>query len=398
MDKLRVRVYNVRFGDAILISVPDKAGSKTVTRHILIDVGNVLSGEGGDESVFEPIINDIREVIGKKRPLDLYVMTHEHMDHVKGLLYADKTWGLNFPVDYAWLTASAEEDYYDRHENARQELRALTAAYDEIDRFLRASSEESPLMRAMRLNNNPKSTSDCVAHLRKLAQKKTTYIHRGCDLKGTHPFREASFEIWAPEEDTSEYYGRFQPMALGLNAAAAGGNARSKPSLTTPLPPPGVDAGAFYNLVEHRRKGFADNMLAIDRAKNNTSVVFCLNWRGWRLLFTGDAEQRSWKTMWKKIKNQETPFDGGDLQPIHFLKVSHHGSHNGLPVPDMLEAIMPAASPDGRARYAVVSTCMDCYNNVPDDDTLGRLKDRCDVQSVLDIADGKFYFDVEFEG
>jgi hypothetical protein len=40
MDALRVRVYNVRFGDAILVSVPDKApGGSPELRHILIDVG-----------------------------------------------------------------------------------------------------------------------------------------------------------------------------------------------------------------------------------------------------------------------------------------------------------------------------------------------------------------------
>ena len=51
MDTLRVRAYNVRFGDAILVTVPDRdpATDKTTTRHILIDVGNVLSKEGGDD-------------------------------------------------------------------------------------------------------------------------------------------------------------------------------------------------------------------------------------------------------------------------------------------------------------------------------------------------------------
>ena len=51
MSKLRVRAYNVRFGDAILVSVPEKRGSREVTRTILIDVGNVLSGCGGEDSV-----------------------------------------------------------------------------------------------------------------------------------------------------------------------------------------------------------------------------------------------------------------------------------------------------------------------------------------------------------
>ena len=41
-DNLLVRMYNVRFGDAILITVPDKNPStgRTITRRILVDVGN----------------------------------------------------------------------------------------------------------------------------------------------------------------------------------------------------------------------------------------------------------------------------------------------------------------------------------------------------------------------
>ncbi len=77
-DMLHIRTYNVRFGDAILISVPDRdpATNKMTTRHILIDVGNVLNKEGGEDTVFKPVVDDvIREFDG--RPLDLYVMTHE---------------------------------------------------------------------------------------------------------------------------------------------------------------------------------------------------------------------------------------------------------------------------------------------------------------------------------
>ena len=47
-----------------------------------------------------------------------------------------------------------------------------------------------------------------------------------------------------------------------------------------PKPPAGVDAGAFYRLVESRRDGLVDNLLAIDKAKNNSGIVFCLEWRG----------------------------------------------------------------------------------------------------------------------
>lgn len=49
----------------------------------------------------------------------------------------------------------------------------------------------------------------------------------------------------------------------------------------------------------------------------------------------------------------------GVLKPVHFLKVSHHGSHNGTPADDVFEAILPAAPPDNRKRQAVISTWED---------------------------------------
>src|SRR5262249_40857806 len=88
-DRLRIRMYNVLFGDAILVTITEGGES----RHILIDVGNV-TGKGGDVDVFEPVVRDVLGELGD-RPLDLYVMTHEHMDHVKGLLYANDKLGLD---------------------------------------------------------------------------------------------------------------------------------------------------------------------------------------------------------------------------------------------------------------------------------------------------------------
>jgi len=104
-DKLKVRVYGVRFGDAILIEVPDKGKTgKAETRHILIDVGNAASGEEGSVDVFEPVVDSILEKLDGK-PLDLYIMTHEHMDHVKGLLYVVSKFGKKIKVNNSWITA-----------------------------------------------------------------------------------------------------------------------------------------------------------------------------------------------------------------------------------------------------------------------------------------------------
>ena len=375
MDALRIRTYNVRFGDAILISVPDQdPAGHTEMRHILIDVGNVLRGEGGEDAVFGAILRDVQEVLDGK-PLDLYVMTHEHMDHVQGLPYAAEKLGIELDVAHAWLTASAAKDYYDHHPEAKKQHLQLVEAYQSISSFLQAVPErETPWIQALMLNNNPNRTADCVDYLRELAAQ-TTYVYRGIDLAGTHPFHETQFQILAPEEDTSAYYGRFQPMALGVTM---GEGRRPKPRPTRLIPPEGVDAGAFYNLVEARRHGFAENLLAIDKARNNTSVVFTLEWRGWRLLFSGDAEVRSWQTMDKH----------GALSPVHVLKVSHHASHNGTPQDSILDELLPPAAPDGKRRYALVSTFHGTYNNVPDEHTLERLSARAELVSSEGLDDG----------
>jgi len=402
MNKLRVRVYNVRFGDAILISVPDRAPNGTTEiRHILIDVGNAKSDEAGghEDALFGPVVKDVLKVLNGQ-PLDLYVMTHEHWDHVQGLPYADEelfpTQALKdqLRVRHSWFTGSSKPGYYDDHPKAKQALDNVKQIFSAVERFLEAAPEQkNPFLYALMLNNNPNATAFYVDRLRLLAgEDRTSYMHRPRpahpedSLQGKHPFHEARFAIWAPEEDTSIYYGKFQPMALGVTPGAG----RAKPSLTPSTPPGGVDAGTFYNLVDMRRGGYLDNLLAIDKANNDSSIVFLLEWRGWKLLFAADAEKRSWKEMNKH----------GVLEEVHFLKVSHHASHTGMPPADLLEKILPGKmekASDGRPRYAAISTYEGTYDNVPDPETVRELKERCRVYSTEDLKDGG-YISLTFVG
>ena len=381
MADLRVRVYNVLFGDAVLVTVPDGDGSRTVRRHILVDFGNLFRGDGSEDEVFRPVVEDILSVLDGD-PIDLYVMTHEHMDHVQGPLYASAELGLDLPVRQAWLTGSAAPDYYDTHPGAQRKRLQADAALRQAARFVSAAPEAAGVLGPLLFNNDPNRTGDCVEFLRHIASEPATYVHRGLELDRTHPFTEAKLELWAPEEDTSVYYGSFQPIAFGVRRAT---NGADSPSLRRPSPPRGVDSGAFYALVESRARGVFDNLLTIDRAANDSSVVFALEWRGWRLLFTGDAEHRSWKEMNKR----------GVLKPVHFLKVSHHGSWNGTPFGEILDKILPATPPDRRKRHAAVSTCEGAYAGVPDKEVLEQLGRRCEVRSVEDQPD-ELFFDITF--
>ena len=88
----------------------------------------------------------------------------------------------------------------------------------------------------------------------------------------------------------------------------------------------------------------------------------------------GDAELASWKMMQRQ----------GMLEPVHFLKVAHHGSHNGTPDDDVLEAFLPNKAPDKKKRKALISTWRDTYNGIPDPPTNGKISDRCTLVSMLD--------------
>lgn len=225
-------------------------------------------------------------------------------------------------------------------------------------------------------------TDDCVNYLRGLAPvDKMHYIYRGVSLEGMHNFQETQFEVWAPEEDTSDYYGPMLPLALGIDSRSVD---TTKPTMVRPIPPAGVDAGAFYNLISLRKQGWMDNLLAIDQAANNTSVVFCLEWRNWKLLFPGDAELRSWKIMAREKM----------LRPVDLLKVGHHGSHNATPPEELFDLIMEK-SPTHKRR-AVVSTYDHTYSNVPDEEgTLARIKSRAELRDTRTLKEGE-WFDFEF--
>ena len=142
-DTLRFRAYNVRFGDAIFLSIPETTDQGTTeTRHVLIDFGNVLYARsgGGDDTLFEPVMKSLLDELDGKA-LDLYVMTHEHLDHVQGLEYCSSKLALTLPLKarFAWLTASADPHYYEEFPNASTQNMASAAALQEAEAFFGSS-------------------------------------------------------------------------------------------------------------------------------------------------------------------------------------------------------------------------------------------------------------------
>lgn len=395
MADLVVRLYNVRFGDAVLVSIPDEENGTPIERHILFDFGNALSRAGGADAVLVPVVDDLLARLDGA-PLDLYVMTHEHLDHVQGLFYAAEVHGKVVGAKQAWLTGSAAPDYDETHPDARRKRLAALAAYRLTEARLPAAAQASPMLARLLATNDTRSTKRCIDFLRERLTPAggVHYVDRTTDLSAIQPASSATVRLMAPEEDTSDYYRSFAALADGLHLVGdeavddldLGLGPDPAAAAPEPIPPRGVDAGAFYNLLDVRHGNAAATLLSIDRAANNTSIVLQLEWKGWRLLFTGDAEKPSWRTMDRL----------GLVEKVHFLKVSHHGSETGMPPPAILDTLLPLPSPGAPRARAAVSTYPGNYPGVPNELTLTGLRARADVASTLDLAPGEIYLELRF--
>src|SRR5207248_2674712 len=91
---------------------------------------------------------------------------------------------------------------------------------------------------------------------------------------------------------------------------------------------------AHLKLSKTETKTFQDDVasssleglaFALDQAKNNTSLVALLTFRGQHLLFPGDAQYGNWK-FWLDQESAEAI-----LSSVTFFKVAHHGSQNATP-------------------------------------------------------------------
>src|SRR5262249_16004734 len=80
-----------------------------------------------EASVVQDIVRRLDGRLG-----DLYVMTREHMDHVKGLLRAHSAKQRLPAIEYAWLTGSAHPRYGQRFPEAQKKIELYQAAYERV--------------------------------------------------------------------------------------------------------------------------------------------------------------------------------------------------------------------------------------------------------------------------
>lgn len=383
-NSVRVRAYNVRFGDCILISF-NKAGTD---RHILIDFGNAPGGvrsQGGLNDVFNPVARDLANVTGKR--IDLLVMTHEHLDHMEGFL-SERAIFDKIQVGEVWMSVMSSPDYYNRFPQAEPEKRARLALYatalrwDREGRFDRLPDSIQSLIANNVLAVANKERIDYIRSL--VPKKRLKYLSRRSKAISVPSLGSGvKLEVLAPEEDASVYYGA-GGHRFWLDATARfGGSLDSRNRRATakiPKAPSHIAPDEFELLRDEIADLDLTDLLAIDKAANNTSLVLRLTVNGKVLLFPGDAEGESWAIMKKKRL----------LAPVDLIKLAHHGSINGMPFQGTEDVMADVLKP-GKKTVALVCTCRDVYGNtsetaIPHHLLMDRLEQKCKKVHITEDA------------
>jgi hypothetical protein len=318
-----VRAYNVLFGDAILVSW-DEADR---VHHAFVDFGNF---HNDSNTVFEAVYRDVLRLT--KGLLDLVVITHRHLDHLEGFYSLRKSFAKDFTVERLWVahvTPQSDRFFELAGRSLRRQLPlAVQAGHGEIGRIWRNNFGDLAI-----------GTQDRMAAIRKdfgVPAKHIFAIHRGVRLaRGAAlppGMQRLGIEILAPERDSSVYL-RSEAHALALRGLSFGAaNGRRAGAARPPDPFAGQAAVSF---AESELRGLADFarlrrqlqsgglelLSAVDRTRNNTSIVMRWTHGGSSILLTGDAEDASWEQMKK---------NRADLG-AQVIKVGHHGSVNASP-------------------------------------------------------------------
>jgi beta-lactamase superfamily II metal-dependent hydrolase len=344
-----VRMYNVGFGDAFLVSVTQGE----LTWRMLVDCGVFPAGQTRSiaESV-KMIIADLAAMAPAGSPphLDVIVATHHHIDHISG--FADPAWS-TVQVDEVWVPYV--EDPSDRDGKVLKGELTLAAAslhelIDTAEERIGLADEVARTKLAVAAIFAANSEGDNAATDRLLGRNGRTFRNtpKPRYVPNVNPAKNiiattvpgVTAHILGPSRDPNDVKRMKPPKSVAWLKAAA--DERPDDADTRPLfdsafavPKAAIDAEIpealrdSANDLDLESLSNAEELLAaasiLENSVNNTSVYFVLDVRGTRLVFVGDSQHGAWEHVLNDSESLKLV-----TEPA-FYKIGHHGSHNATP-------------------------------------------------------------------
>jgi beta-lactamase superfamily II metal-dependent hydrolase len=396
---VRVRMYNVGFGDCFLVTLPNK-------QSILVDAGFHSQGKGAfsAKELVAQVIADVTEIAGKPR-IDVVIATHRHQDHIFAFNASEWDAVEVGEVWMPWLEDRKNPEatkLWKKQQSFAMQLAAVRTTFGlsaadlaDVEFMLWNAGIDLggiPLDAAV-ANWSNKNALDCLhegfAHRdrpdpRFLPSKTCPESFESSGLPGVTvhvlgPPRDAELiEELDPEADGETY------RAMALRSMEASN------TVTSPFGEAWLvgndEHGEQLDQAEVERieslGRSADAVFAaekVDSMINSTSLVLVMDIGKARLLLPGDAEWGTWRRILATDEARSL------LRGATFFKVGHHGSHNATSK-TLVEQVLPKKIPamistqQGPGRYR---------NNIPLSELLDALKVRNINYARSDVATGK---------
>lgn len=421
--EVRLRVYQVGFGDCVLLTVSYASAldDGRAERHMLVDFGSREQRKGG------PNMADIAaKIVEHCDRLDVVVATHRHQDHIKG--FGDQTARAHLDTltpgmvvrpwtdvpeahssDPSLALDDASQQFISLLEGMHRGAESIDALFDLDDGAIATRAKE---LAALGFKNGP-----AVATLEQWAEAGTpAWVKAGDDLDLDDVMPEVTVRVLGPptlaEVDKLTSYAK-ESEEYWLALAADGDLApmvRSEDdgtleeALATVAGPDGNGAAAWLvrELGDQQRLQALHIVEGFDDVLNNTSVILLVTVGDRTMLFAGDAQAENWSlTLDQALGHNGRNHDpqlAQQLADVDVYKVGHHGSLNATP--HRLYGLWePHRTPQDRPLLSVLTTLSGVYDKskegaVPKKELVEALEQLGPLHSTEKLPKDVWWFDL----
>ncbi len=380
-DKLRIRMYNVGFGDCFLLTFFYE-GSKPEERHVLIDFGSTAAPENRP-SQMALVAKNIEATTGGR--LDAVIATHRHADHISGFT-TSKGKGTGDVIARIAKNALVVQPWTEEPKLAKnatapasvraakgerglalRQVKSLESMHDIAASIVRsarrldvkrmdAENEDERIMAAIPVRDagvgsqlrarlgfigetNLKNDS-AVRNLMSMSKQKE-YLYYGAKTKLEKVLPGVKVHVLGPptaDQHKEILKERSKDPSEFWQMAARAAEVTAQPQSPMLFPRAKSIRGATVPksvrwFVRRLRAVQAQQMLElvriIDSAMNNTSLILLFEIGSKLVLFPGDAQIENWEYALKYASDRSVNL--ARLKKVTLYKVGHHGSLNATP-------------------------------------------------------------------